>query len=321
MAGISVSPLREGLPFGVRIGGVTLATAVEAATRTEINELFVKHGVIVFEDVEPSDAMQLALSNIFGPLKEHPVKNVTRVDGDALPGVVRIHAAAGKGGLVELEGKLLSHWLPWHFDHAYNDELNYAGILRATKIVPEGGLTGFTDGIALYNAFPKDLLARIEGKTIIYTLNVQYNTMRFGRPDAFKVLQPKPAPPGFEEEARRMPRALHPAVWTRKTGEKVMHISPWMAEGIAGMENAEGDALLEEVCQTIIRLARELSYFHKWRPTDMMIWDNTRVLHSVSGHDPSVDRTMQRTTIKGDYGLGRFEDNAIGGAILSETTV
>jgi len=281
----------------------------------------VEHGVIVFEDVEPSDAMQLALSNIFGPLKEHPVKNVTRVDGDAMPGVVRIHAAAGKGGLVELAGKQLSHWLPWHFDHAYNDELNYAGILRATEIVPEGGLTGFTDGIALYNAFPKDLLAKIEGKTIIYTLNVQYDTMRFGRPDAFQVLQRKPSPPGFEEEARRMPRALHPAVWTRDTGEKVLHISPWMAEGIVGMENAEGDALLEEVCQTINRLALELSYFHKWRPTDMMIWDNTRVLHSVTGHDPALDRTMQRTTIKGDYGLGRFEDNAVGGAILSDTTV
>ncbi len=321
MVGISVSPLRDGLPFGIRIGGVTLESAADPAMREQINDLFVRHGVIVFEQVEPSDAMQLALSNIFGPLKEHPVKNVSRVDGDAMPGVVRIHAEAGKGGLVELNGKQLSHWLPWHFDHAYNDELNYAGILRATEIVPEGGLTGFADGIAMYNAFPKDLLARIEGETIIYTLNVQYDTMRFGRPDAFRVLQPKPSPPGFEEEARRMPRALHPAVWTRKTGEKVLHISPWMAEGIVGMENAEGDALLEEVCQTINRLAKELSYFHKWRPTDMMIWDNTRVLHSVTGHDPSVDRTMQRTTIKGDYGLGRFEDNAAGGAILSETTV
>jgi len=321
MANITVTPLREGLPFGVRIGGVTLESADDPATKDQVNDLFVQHGVIVFEDVEPSDAMQLGLSNIFGPLKEHPVKNVTRVDGDAMPGVVRIHAAAGKGGLVELDGKQLAHWLPWHFDHAYNDELNYAGILRATEIVPEGGLTGFTDGIALYNAFPKDLLAKIEDKTVIYTLDVQYDTMRFGRPDAFRVLQRKPSPPGFEEEARRMPRALHPAVWTRKTGEKVLHVSPWMCVGIVGIENAEGEFLLEEVCQTINRLSRELSYFHKWRPTDMMIWDNTRVLHSVTGHDPELDRTMQRTTIKGDYGLGRFEDNAQGGAILSETTV
>lgn len=321
MTEITVTPLREGLPFGVRIGGVTREATLDPALRQLINEQFVQHGVIVFEGVEPSDAMQLALSDVFGPLKEHPVKNVSRVDADAMPGVVRIHSPAGSGGLVEVDGKQLSHWLPWHFDHAYNDELNYAGILRATEIVPEGGLTGFCDGIALYNAFPKDLLARIEGRTVIYTLNVQYDTMRFGLPEHFEVLQRKPTPAGFEEEARRMPRALHPAVWTRPTGEKVLHVSPWMCEGIVGMENAEGDALLEEVCQTVNRLSRELSYFHKWRPTDMAIWDNTRCLHAVSGHDPALDRTMQRTTIKGDYGLGRFEDNAQGGAILSETTV
>lgn len=321
MAEISVTPLAEGLPFGVRVQGMTRALAADAAVRDRINALFHKEGVIIFEGVEPSDEMQLALSDIFGPLKEHPVKNVSRVDADAMPGVVRIHSPGGSGGLVDIAGQQLSHWLPWHFDHAYNDELNYAGILRATEIVPEGGLTGFCDGVALYNAFPKDLLARIEGKTVIYTLNTQYENMRFGRPDGLKVLRPKPAPPGFEEEAARMPRSLHPAVWTRDTGEKVLHVSPWMCAGILGMENAEGDALLEEVCQTVNALSRQLSYFHKWRPTDMAIWDNTRTLHAVSGHDPSLDRTMQRTTIKGDYGLGRFENDASGGLILSETTV
>lgn len=321
MPEFSVVPLRDGLPFGARVKGVTIETTRDEAARRKLVDLFVSNGVLVFEDMEPSDAMQVELSNVFGPLKEHPVKNLSRVDADAYPGVVKIHSPGGRGGLVAIGERQLSHWLPWHFDHAYNDELNYAGVLRATEIVAEGGLTGFVDGIALYNAFPQDLLARIEGKTIIYTLNTQYETMRFGKPDDFAVLRPKPTPPGFEEEAARMPRALHPAVWTRETGEKVLHVSPWMCEGIVGMENTEGDALLEEVCQTINRLSRELSYWHKWSPTDMAIWDNTRLLHAVTGHDPSLDRTMQRTTIKGDYGLGRFEDDAQGGSILSETTV
>ncbi len=321
MSLLDISPLRDGLPFGVRIAGMTRDMTSDPAIRGDLNALFRQHGVIIFEGVEPSDAMQLALSNMFGPLKEHPVKNVTRVDGDAMPGVVRIHSPAGSGGMVSLDGKLRSHWLPWHFDHAYNDELNYAGILRATEIVADGGLTGFSDGITLYNAFPKDLLAKIEGKTIIYTLNVQYENMRFGRPAGLEVVQRKPAPPGFEEEAKAMPRALHPAVWTRDSGEKVLHVSPWMCDGIVGLEDAEGDALLEDVCQTINRLSRELSYFHKWQPSDMAIWDNTRCLHAVSGHDPALDRSMQRTTIKGDYGLGRFENDADGGKILSETVV
>ena len=319
MALSDIRPLAPGAPFGVRIGGITREMTQDPEVRAEINALFRREGAIIFEGVEPSDEMQLALSSIFGPLKEHPVKSVARVNADAMPGVVQIRHPAGGGGVVELDGKLLSHWLPWHFDHAYNDELNYAGILRATEIVEEGGLTGFVDGIALYNAFPKDLLARIEGKTVIYTLDVQFETMRFGRPAGLKVIQPKPTGPGFEEQAAAMPRALHPAVWTRESGEKVLHVSPWMCVGILGEENPEGNALLEDVCQTINELAKSLSYFHQWRPTDMAIWDNTRTLHSVSGNRPQDGRTMQRTTIKGDYGLGRFENGGIGGKILENT--
>ena len=51
----------------------------------------------------------------------------------------------------------------------------------------------------------------------------------------------------------------------------------------------------------------------------MLIWDNWRMLHSVSGHDPQYPRQMHRTTIEGDYGLGYFENAAKGHAILEMT--
>mgnify|MGYP003336240610 CR=1 FL=1 len=75
-----------------------------------------------------------------------------------------------RGGIVEFGGKRVSHWLPWHFDHCYNDELNRAGILRSAKVSPTGGITGFLDGIALYKRFPKDLLAKIEGRNPAYSV-------------------------------------------------------------------------------------------------------------------------------------------------------
>ena len=62
-------------------------------------------------------------------------------------------------------------------------------------------------------------------------------------------------------------------------------------------------------------MASRSAYFHRWAPTDMLIWDNWRLLHSVSGHDPRHPRCMQRTTIEGDYGLGRFESGS-GRAVL-----
>jgi taurine dioxygenase len=106
------------------------------------------------------------------------------------------------------------------------------------------------------------------------------------------------------------PRAIHPAVWTRSSGEKVLHVSPWMAKGIEGSDDAAAEVMLTEVCDEIVEAAEGLSYFHLWEPTDMVIWDNWRVLHSVSGSAPENGRCMHRTTIAGDYGLGRFEEVA-----------
>jgi taurine dioxygenase len=316
MSTLAVRPLQDGLPFGVRIGGVTREKLADPAVRQEINDLFVKEGMIVFEDVEPTNDMQVALSNVFGPMKEHPVAAVARVDARAMPGLVEIRHRANNGGIVEFGGQRLSHWLPWHFDHCYNNELNLAGVLRATEIAPEGGITGFADGIALYKAFPKDLLSRIEGKDVIYTLNLVYKNNRFGMPRDLVELVEKPGARSMMADTKHLPRALHPAVWTRKTGEKVLHVSPWMAAGIYGEENPSGDALLEEVCQTINEIAKTQSYHHRWKATQMLIWDNTRMLHDVSGNDPAQGRTMQRTTIKGDYGLGRFEHGETGAKIL-----
>lgn len=312
MSELRIEPLRQDLPFGVRISGVTHATLADETQRRAIFDAFERAGLIVFEAIEQSDEMQVALSRVIGPLKDHPLKEVSRVDADRLPGVVEIKQEANASGVVEIAGKPLAHWLPWHFDHCYNDQLNRAGVLRATKITPEGGLTGFVDGVALYHAFPSDLREKLEQAEILYTLNVAYKTNRFGQPDNLRVVREKPGALEMMANRQGAPRAIHPAIWTRASGERCLHVSPYMADAILGIETPQGEALLEEVCQTINRLAAGQSYHHAWQLDQMLIWDNWRMLHAVSGNDPSHGRTMQRTTIAGDYGLGRFESEPTG---------
>lgn len=316
MSVLEVTPIRDGLNFGVKIRGVTRENSVDPAIRQQINAIFEKEGVIIFQDVEPSGPMHVALSNIFGPLKDHPSPAVPRVDQDGMPGVIDMTCEPYEPGTVVLGGRELAQWLPWHFDHAYNNELNRAGVLRSIEVPPEDGMTGFMDGIALYNALSPNLREKIEGRNILYRMNVIMDNLRFGRPEGFQVRGEKPAASIVMEAAQGTPRAVHPAVWTRATGEKVLHVSPWMAEGIEGDETPEGDALLQAVCQEIFALGEKHSYFHKWEPTDMLIWDNWRVLHAVSGNEPQYRRRMQRTTIKGDYGLGYFEGNGTGSKVL-----
>jgi taurine dioxygenase len=317
MTEIRVSPLRESLPFGACIAGVSYAALEDPQIRRRILDVFEDRGLIVFENVEPTTRMHLAISQVFGPLKEHPNPAVARVDKDSLPGVIDMHTKAGESGLIQLGGKRLSSWIPWHFDHCYNNELNRAGVLRAMEIAPKGGMTGFADGVQLYEALSPTLRARIEREKILYKMDVIYANMRFGKPRDLIEITEKPRSRAVNDAAKHTPRAIHPAVWTRQSGEQVLHVSPWMAQGIAGLENAEGDALLEAVCQEIA--GKMLAYHHQWKLTDMLIWDNWRMLHSVTGMDPSYSRRMQRTTIKGDYGLGCFENSGERAAILEMT--
>ncbi|CAN7463652.1 TauD/TfdA family dioxygenase [Phenylobacterium sp. LjRoot219] len=302
MASIEVKALQEDLPFGARIRGVTQATLKDEAVRRRINEVFEQQGMIVFEDVEPTSQMQVMISEVFGPLKEHPVKMVERLDEDKLPGVITIRTDP-KAAIVEIDGQPLMTWQPWHFDHSYNNELNRAGVLRAEAIAPEGGLTAFADGVQIYNAMSPEIRAKIETLNLIYTLDLRYTEQRFGLPKTFREIQGK----GDElaKLAATLPRAIHPAVWTRKTGEKVLHMSPYGARGIEGMDLADADALLHEVWAEVERAIA--AYYHQWKPTDMLVWDNWRMLHQACGCDPKHHRVMHRTTIKGDYGLGRWE--------------
>lgn len=315
------APLKDDLAFGTRVTGLTLADLADETVRERLRDAFETRGLIHFAEVETSPRMQVELSKVFGPLKLHPVKAVDKPDPDFMPGAILIEADPANCDIVEIAGKPYSSWLPWHFDHCYNNQLNRAGVLRLLEITPNGGQTCFADGIALYEALPADLRAGIEDKSVIYSLDMQPDHIRFGRPENFRVLQVDPKQGEILEQAKDYPRAIHPAVWTRADGEKVLHLSPWMAEGLEGNETPEGDALLEAVAREIIRLAEAGAYVHDWKPDDMLIWDNWRILHRVTGCTPPHRRAVLRTTIEGDYGLGRFEAGDQGRYAALERTV
>ncbi|MCJ2180216.1 TauD/TfdA dioxygenase family protein [Novosphingobium album (ex Hu et al. 2023)] len=309
MKSVNIRDIGEQYSWGSFIDGVTWDNINDPGLRAELQQLFEDRGLLIFENMEPSPKMQVELSKVFGPLKDHPTKSVPRANKDLEPGVIELHSLPTEldetlHGIAVVNGKPVVSYLPWHFDHTYNDELNRAGVLRAVIQAPEGGRTGFADGIELYNAFDPELLAKIEDLNAIYTLDTRLTQMRFGR--TFEINGDPAYMAGVVAEARRFPRAIHPMVWTRTSGEKVLHVTGFSAEGIENHENPEGDALMEEVCQEVNRKAN--GYFHNWRPTDMVIWDNWRLLHAVEGCHPKYERCMHRTTIKGDYGLGRFEN-------------
>ncbi len=320
MAGLKIRELGSDYSWGSRVSGVDWNNVHDEETRAELKALFEARGFIVFEDIEPSPKMQVELSKIFAPLKDHPTQSTRRADDDPdMIGVIDMHSKPRLDpenirGLLKVNGKIVANYLTWHFDHTYNDELNYAAVLRSIIAAPEMGRTGFADGIELYKAMDPDIIRRIEGLKTIYTLDVRRTQMRFGR--TYETFGDTPEMAGNVAEAATFPRAIHPMVWTHPTGEQVAHFCGFTAVGIEGHEDPEGDALLEEAIQEMYRKVNP--YWHEWKPTDMLLWENGRLLHAVEGCDPKWERRMHRTTLKGDYGLGYFEDGKKIGEVQRE---
>jgi taurine dioxygenase len=207
MTDLTIRPLADHLSFGARVSGVTIDNVFDEAVRAKLRQLFEDRGMIVFEDIEQTNKMHVELSKVFGPLKDHPTKSTSRTAEDEAHGVIDMHYKPREGeiekgdGLVEIDGKLLARFSPWHFDHCYNNELNYAGVLRCPINAPEGGRTGFMDGIEAYRQFPAELRAKIEGRNVIYTLDTRLSKMRFGV--NFRHVSENAAPSGRGRAAKK----------------------------------------------------------------------------------------------------------------------
>jgi len=305
MATIDIQPLDPGVAFGAKVTGITSEALDDEGTRAKLRELLHDRGVIVAKHVEQTPAMQVKLSEVFGPLKDHPVYEVERADRENLKGVIVI--ASGPGScIVEVKGKPLVTWQPWHFDHAYNDEMMYAAVLRTIKLASDGGNTAFADGIQIYNDMDPPIRAKAENLNVLYNLDLRYDKQRFGLPDGFNLVKQHDNTMSEENENGRC--SVHKAVWTRPSGEKIFHMCPYGCRGIEGDRSDEAFALLEEVWHEAERVMKV--YSHKWEIDDMVIWDNTRMLHHATGSNPEQEREIHRTTIKGPDCHGWWEDEA-----------
>ncbi|MHA3794444.1 TauD/TfdA family dioxygenase [Sphingomonas sp. YL-JM2C] len=299
---MDIRPLsNNGAHCVVEVVGLDPDMLKDAEIRQRLYDLWVWNGVVVFRGLSGAD-VQLEISRICGDLQQHPVRE-SWVDGH--PDLINLRYTPEDGSVYEVDGKLVGAYLPWHSDLVYVDKINHGGVLRPVEPAREGGATGFIDQIASYDRLPARLRERIESLDVIYKMNFFSEQARFGpRPTrrvraGNSILRPM-------QRQHEYPRVLHPMVYTQtETGRKVLNVSPWFAVGIQGMENADGDALLEEVIGYCTD--ESYAYFHQWKADDMVLWDNWRVLHCATGVDPDSRRWMQRTTILGDYALGRVE--------------
>jgi taurine dioxygenase len=303
--GYRLSPLPGQSKFGVVVTGFQPEMLDDPQVRKDLYDLWIDKGVVVFRELSGHDT-HIKLSYVFGEPEEHPLlRGVDMPRESKLIVDIEFDGGEAMGNLYEVDGEARGSWLPWHSDSIYTDQINHGGILWSIVVPERGGETGFIDQIAAYEAMPEDLKRRIEGLNVLYKYNVDSSQAKFGHIPDRLIRLGKHQAATMQHDTTKL-RSVHPLVFTQpETGRKVVNVSPWFADAIEGMETEEGDALLREVIAH--NLQPELQYFHKWVPGEMVLWDNWRLLHCATGVPMGMKRHMRRTTIAGDYALGRRE--------------
>lgn len=294
---------------GVEVVGLDLERDLSPEAVAALRELWVQYGMMLFRGAGTSTEAQMRLSRVFGELQPsaHAAKagfnaadNPYLLDQNYDPSVDNVHTA----NLFHVNGRERAGFLGWHWDQSFMPRMIKGGVLRAVVPAIVEGETGFIDAIAAYERLPAALKDRIEGLEVVYEYTTKMETNRFGFPKDMRVARRRE-----DFKYASFEPVVHPMVFTQpETGRKVLNYSPMHSKYILGMDPAESDALLTEIADHLVD--ERYAYFHSWQADDLIAWDNWRIIHSVKGAPPANRRHMQRTTIAGDYGLGRYLDPA-----------
>lgn len=308
MTSFTIRPLS---PFGAEVIGIDLddAAALEAAAPA-LRKAWIDHGILLFRNALHGEEAHLRLSRVFGEPQPSAVSRINDARNPFLMTLAqRPHDDSSPTYTVfEVDGQRRVGWLGWHWDQSFTSEIVRGALLRMITPAAVDGRTGFIDGAAAHDRLRPAMQRRIERLEVVYHFTAAQEQNRFGFPRTLRVAHRKAgADTALANYRVEFPPVVHPLVITqRETGRKVLKLSPMHAQYVLGLEPAESDALLHELADHLVEPRH--AYFHTWQADDAILWDNWRTIHSATGVPADVERFAQRTTIVGDYKLGRFLD-------------
>ena len=102
------------------------------------------------------------------------------------------------------------------------------------------------------------------------------------------------------EQKRETPPVSQPLARIHPDTERIALYLGDHAEYIEGMPYYDGRVLIEAINAEAIGDADRI-YEHRWRPGDLIVWDNRCLQHRATEYDASaVRRVMRRCTIIGE---------------------
>ena len=256
--------------FATQIESIDLSMPLDTDTFETIRDLWLENRIVVFPQQKLDDDQLVAFTEHFGPLfvhaqasllttyKRKEVMELSNLDGVARP--------------VENE-------LDWHTDQTYTPQPVFATILYGIVAPKEGGQTLFSDLAGAYASMPDSMKEKVDGATAVYSA------------------EPRPKvreTPLTEEEKARILDCAHPLIRTHPyLKRKALYLSPLHIKTIGDLSEDESFQFLKELSAHATR--PEHVYRHTWSVGDVVMWDNTSVMHSRTPMPSGEKRYLKRT--------------------------
>jgi alpha-ketoglutarate-dependent taurine dioxygenase len=273
---IEIEPLDA--VFGAVVHGVQIRHLDDRAAEA-VREAWIEFGLLVFRDQHLTRSEQDAFARRFGEL-EFTATALTNMHRD---GTVRDPSHALVKSLQGNEG--------WHHDSTYMP-LQAKGAVFTAEIVPRhGGATGFADMRAAYEALDAATRERVERLSAHHSrrYSMERSGLHVSEADAgtYELYGYQVAEPPLRPLVK-----IHP-----DTGRPNLLIGQH-AFGVPGLTEDESVALLDRLNDD--SCAVPFAYHHEWAVGDALLWDNRRLMHRATPHDPTEPRRMWHTRIAGD---------------------
>jgi alpha-ketoglutarate-dependent taurine dioxygenase len=227
-------------------------------------EKLAEHGLVI---IDPPPAGELDLDGLMGalgPLVEYQF-------GSKL--TIKPEPEAGNS-------QLSNRGMPLHVDGVLNagDPVRYIGLL--CQVAPtEGGETIIANGDAFFSLAPAELLDTLRNVEIAYYSRVA-NYYKDGRVEASATVAPIKVDPATGAEA------LHLALDDPQDENRNYRAT------VVGRSERESAELLEQIDAVLRR--PEVFYAHRWKPGELLILDNSRMMHGRAPFPESVERKLLR---------------------------
>ena len=263
--------------LGLEVTGLTTDELVTPEGARKAQEALDRYGVVVYREINIDDDDLLALSRMMGtlvvqPTGEHKHPEIQTITLD--PTKTNALLASFRQGNFH-----------WHIDGATDERPQKGTLLTAREVDPAGGDTEFATTYAAYEALSDGEKDEIDSLQVVHSFA---HAQSLANPD-----------PTAEERAvwDRVPTRVHPLVWRRRSGRKSLLLGATAAE-VVGWPAEKGRELLDRLQDWCTQPRFTLR--HKWHRGDLVMWDNTGMLHRALPFEPTSVRLMHRTTLVGE---------------------